>query len=115
VELNVGMHQEYLTFLVLHYFVRFGITQWYSTGLRAGKLGGFESRQGLGIFLFTTASRPALKVHLVSYPMDTMGTLLDVKRSGREADHSPPGSAEVKNALNYTSIHLIQLHCLVLS
>jgi hypothetical protein len=28
---------------------------------------------------------------------------LQVKRPGREADHSPPSSAEVKNALSYTS------------
>jgi hypothetical protein len=28
---------------------------------------------------------------------------LGVKRLGREADHSPPSSAEVKNAWNYTS------------
>jgi len=29
-----------------------------------------------------------------------------VKRPGREADHSPHSSAEVKNALCYTSTHL---------
>jgi hypothetical protein len=28
---------------------------------------------------------------------------LGVKRSGREADHSPPSSTEVKNAWSYTS------------
>jgi hypothetical protein len=28
---------------------------------------------------------------------------LRVKRPGREADHSPPSSAEVKNAWSYTS------------
>jgi len=27
----------------------------------------------------------------------------EVKRSGREADHSPPSSAEVKNAWSYTA------------
>jgi hypothetical protein len=27
----------------------------------------------------------------------------EVKRPGREADHSPPSSAEVQNAWNYTS------------
>jgi hypothetical protein len=44
---------------------------------------------GLGIFLFTTA-------HPASYPMGTRGSFPGVKRSGREADHSPPSSAEVK-------------------
>jgi len=29
---------------------------------------------------------------------------LGVKRPGREADHSPPSSAEVKNAWSYTSV-----------
>jgi hypothetical protein len=36
-----------------------GIDQWYSAGLR-DRSSGFESRQGLGIFLFTTASWPVL-------------------------------------------------------
>jgi hypothetical protein len=64
---------------------------------------GFDSRQGLGIFLFTTASRTA--------PGSTQPPIqwvpgflsLGVKRLGREADHSPPSSAEVKNAWSYNS------------
>jgi hypothetical protein len=39
----------------------------------------------------------------VSYPMSTRGFFLRAKRSGREADHSPPSSAEVNNAWSYTS------------
>jgi hypothetical protein len=35
---------------------------------------------------------------------------LGVKRSGREADHLPPSSAEVKNAWRYTSIPPICFH-----
>jgi len=31
-----------------------------------------------------------------SYPMGTVGSFLRVKRQGREADHSPPSSVEVK-------------------
>jgi hypothetical protein len=34
--------------------------------------------------------------HPASYPMGTKGSFLGVKRSRREADHSPPSSAEVK-------------------
>jgi len=34
--------------------------------------------------------------HPVSYPMDTRGSFLGVKRAGRAADHSPPPNAEVK-------------------
>jgi hypothetical protein len=36
--------------------------------------------------------------HPASYPMGS-----GVKRPGREADHSPPSSADVNNAWNYTS------------
>jgi hypothetical protein len=38
---------------------------------------------------------------------------LGVKRPGREADHSPLPSAEVKNAWSYTSIPPIYLHGVV--
>jgi hypothetical protein len=34
--------------------------------------------------------------HPASYPMGTRGSFPGVKRQGREADHSPPSSAEVK-------------------
>jgi hypothetical protein len=35
----------------------------------------------------------------------------EVKRPGREADHSPPSSAQVKNAWNYTSTPNTPLWC----
>jgi len=35
------------------------------------------------------------------YPMNTRGFCPEVKRSEREVNHSPPCSAEVKNAWNY--------------
>jgi hypothetical protein len=38
-----------------------------------------------------------------SYPMGTGVSFSGVKRPGCEADHSPPSSAEVKNAWSYTS------------
>jgi hypothetical protein len=58
---------------------------------------GFDSWRGLGIFLFTTVSRPALEP--TRPPIQwVLGTLSPgVKRSGRKADHSPPSGAEVKN------------------
>jgi hypothetical protein len=34
--------------------------------------------------------------HPASYPMSTRGSFLEIERPGREADHSPPSSAEVK-------------------
>jgi hypothetical protein len=76
---------------------------------------GFESRQWLFIFLLTTSSKPALgptQPHIHWVP----GTLsLGVKQPGREADHLPPSSTEVKNAWNYTSTPPIRLHGVVLS
>jgi hypothetical protein len=70
---------------------------------------GFESHQGLGIFLFTTASRPALG--LTQSPIEWVPGVvsLGVKRSGREADYSPPSSAEVKNVWSYISTPPIRL------
>jgi hypothetical protein len=38
-----------------------------------------------------------------SYPMGTRVSFSGVKRPEREIDHSPPSSAEVKNAWSYTS------------
>jgi hypothetical protein len=66
---------------------------------------GFQSRQGLGIFLFTTASSPDLwpTQPLIRWESDNLS--LGVKRPEREADHSPPSSAEVKNVWSYTHTH----------
>jgi hypothetical protein len=56
-----------------------------------GYTAGLNSREYKDIFLFSTASRPALRS---TQPPLSPG----VKRPGREADHSPPSSAEVKNS-----------------
>jgi hypothetical protein len=40
---------------------------------------------------------------------------LGAKRQGREADHSPEFSAEVKNVWSYTSTPRIRLHDVVLN
>jgi len=47
--------------------------------------------------------------------MGTRVLSLGIKRPGREADHSPPSSAEDKNAWSYTSSPSIRLHGVVLS
>jgi hypothetical protein len=39
---------------------------------------------------------------------------LGVKRPGREADHSPPPSAEVNNACSFTSTSPVRLNRVVL-
>jgi hypothetical protein len=71
----------------------------------ADRVLGFDFRQGLRIFLFTTASRTALgptqpPIQWVPGAISLGG---GVKRLGRETDHSPPSSAEVKNEWNCIS------------
>jgi hypothetical protein len=76
---------------------------------------GFDFRQRLEIFLFTTASRTALEP--TQPPIQWVPGALSrgVKQLGREADHSPPSSVEVKNAWSYTSTHqyVFMAWCLV--
>jgi hypothetical protein len=69
-----------------------GVAHWYRVGLR----------QGLGNFLFATASRLDLGPTRPPIQWVPAALSLGVKRPGREADHSP-SSAEVKNAWNHTS------------
>jgi hypothetical protein len=64
---------------------------------------GFDSRWRLGIFLFTTASRTALGPTQPPIRWVIGALFLGVKRPGREADHSPPSSAGVKE---YVELYL---------
>jgi hypothetical protein len=68
---------------------------WTYIGWTIGVLG-FDSRRGLGIFLFTTVFRTALGPTQSPIQWVTGTLSLGVKRPGREDDHSPPSSAEVK-------------------
>jgi hypothetical protein len=83
-----------------------GVTLLYKTAskiidiyiLRAER-SGIRFPAGVGIFLFTTASRPSLgptqpPIQWIQWAISMM-----VKRQGREADHSPPFSAEVKECV----------------
>jgi hypothetical protein len=69
--------------------------QRWATGWTSGVVG-FDSRRGLGIFLSTTASRSALGPTQPPIEWVPAAPSLGVKRPVREADHSPPSSAEVK-------------------
>jgi hypothetical protein len=68
-----------------------------------------------GIFLFTTTSRTALGPTQPPLQWVPGALSVGVKRPGREADHSPPSSAEVKNAWSYTSApqYVFMAWCLV--
>jgi hypothetical protein len=58
-----------------------------------------DSRRGLGIFLFTTASRTALGPTQSPIQWVPGALSLWVKRPEREADQSPPSIAEVKGCV----------------
>jgi hypothetical protein len=92
----------------------FGTKREEGSGWMTGVLG-FDSRRGLGIFLFTTASRTALVS--TQPPMKWVpGSLsLGIKQPGREAEYLPPFSAEVKNSWSYTSTpqYVFMAWCLV--
>jgi hypothetical protein len=76
---------------------------------------GFDTGGGLGNFLFTTASRTALTPTQPPIQWVPGALSLGVKRPEREADHSPPSSAEVKERVNYISTLPKRLHGVVLS
>jgi hypothetical protein len=58
----------------------------------------FDPRQRQRIFPLASASRLTLGAHPASCTMDTGGPFPGGKaQPGRDADHSPPSSAEVKN------------------
>jgi hypothetical protein len=68
-----------------------------------------------GIFLFTTASRTALGPTQPPIQWVPGALSLEVKRQGREADHLPPSSAEVKESVQLYLHSPMRLHGVVLS
>jgi hypothetical protein len=70
----------------------------WATGWTIGVLG-FDSRRGLGIFLFITVSRTALGPTQLPIQWVPGSISLGIKRLGHEADHSPPSIAEVKECV----------------
>jgi len=68
----------------------------------------------VGIFVFTTASNPALGPTQPPIQLVRGAVSLGAKRPGHEADHSPPSSAEV-NAWRYTSTPPIRIHGVMLN
>jgi hypothetical protein len=71
-------------------------TGWTIEGLE------FESRYAQEFSLLYVVQTGS-GTHPASYPMGKGALSLGIKRQGREADHSPPASAEVKKMWIYTS------------
>jgi hypothetical protein len=86
------------------------------SGLRAGRSGSrVRSRWGLGIFLFTTASRTALGPTRPPIQWVPGAFSLWVKRPGCKADHYLHLVPRSKNAWSHTYTALIRFHGLMLS
>jgi hypothetical protein len=62
-----------------------------------------DSHQGEGLFSLPRCVHTASGNHRSSYPMGTEGFFPEVNWPERDADHSSPPSAEVKNAWAYFS------------
>jgi hypothetical protein len=92
----------------------YSVSKHWVTGRTIGVLG-FDSRRGLGIFLFATVSRQALGPTQPAIQWVPGALSLGVKRPGYEPDHTPPSSAEVKNEWSYTSTpqYVFMAWCLV--
>jgi hypothetical protein len=66
-------------------------------------MGSIRGRDNYGTFLNATASRPAPGPTQPPIQWVQGALTPEVKRLGRDADHSPPSTAEVKNMWSYTS------------
>jgi hypothetical protein len=107
-QVSVGapsLNMDRLTAILRFFFMVYQVSQSrdssVSTALGYGLDGvlGFDSWRGLGIFLFTTASRTTLGSTQPPIQWVPGDLSLVVKRPRREADHSPPSSAEVKECV----------------
>jgi hypothetical protein len=71
--------------------------------LRAGQPRGRISRPGKDEIFFVHVVQTGSGAHQVSDPMGNEDSFSGGKLGGREADHSTPTNAEVKNTWIYTS------------
>jgi hypothetical protein len=72
------------------------------TRLRVGRPG-FDYRQEQQFYSLSHRVQTGSGAQPAFYPVGTGGGFRGVNQPGREADHSPPSSAEVKNAWSYSS------------
>jgi hypothetical protein len=72
--------------------------------------GSFSGGGNDGIFSLRHRVETDPGAHTASYPTGVGGSYSRVKRPGREADHSHPSIAEVRNTRSYTSTPPVRLH-----
>jgi hypothetical protein len=70
------------------------LKSWQSLSRYSDGRPGFDPREWLEIFIFSKASRSGPTQSAIQWVPGALSP--GVKRGGREADHSPPPSAEVK-------------------
>jgi hypothetical protein len=74
----------------------------------------FDSKQVHKLFSFSKTSRPGLRPNQQDNEIVTevggIGYFLGVTAPGRDADHSTPSSAHVKNEWSYTPTSPIHFH-----
>jgi hypothetical protein len=97
--------QQFYPFLSLFFSLWIREPEYLSDTARGYRLDdrGFESRQRVGIFLFTTVSITVLGPTQPCIQRVPGALSLGVKRKEREFEYSPPSTAEVKNAWSYNS------------
>jgi hypothetical protein len=86
---------QFITTLYFEMWLIPRLAQWYSAGLPAG-WSGVRVPAGAGNFSLHHRVQTDSGAHPASYPMGIRGSFHGGKRPGREADHSPPYSAEFK-------------------
>jgi hypothetical protein len=95
--------------LTYTFHLRIGVTTFVNqnylspAGIRNEDFRNVSLERYFHLVLFATASRPALGPTQPPIQWVPGALSLEVKQPGREADHSPPSSGEVKNAWSYTS------------
>jgi hypothetical protein len=69
----------------------------------------------MGIFVFAIASRPALRPTQPPIHWAPVTLSPGINRPGRETDHSPPSSAEIKNvwSCTFTPQYVFTAWCLI--
>jgi hypothetical protein len=99
---NIQLKDISYNLIIIIYFVSRDSAVGIATGYG---LGDWEVgvRVPVGSRIFTHVVQTGSEVHPTSYTMGTGSCFPEVKRPGREADHSPPTSAEVKKMWMYTS------------